>query len=120
MTYKNTEYLTIKEIREKTGLTSRTLRYYEQLGLLHPAARADAGGYRLYSDNVLETIDQIQKYKDMGYELKEIRAILDDPDFDFSSSLPELIKRLSDKKEMIDRQIQASMVFLESLNNKNI
>lgn len=47
-----TEYLSIKEIREQTGLTRRALRYYEQLDLLHPAARADAGGYRLYSKNI--------------------------------------------------------------------
>ncbi len=116
MTYKNTEHLTIKEIREKTGLTSRTLRYYEQLGLLHPAARADAGGYRLYSDNVLDTIDQIQKYKDMGYELKEIRAILDDPDFDFSSSLPKLIDRLIKKRNEIDEQIKRAEEFSNTQN----
>ena len=116
MTYKNTEYLTIKEIREQTGLTSRTLRYYEQLDLLHPAARSDAGGYRLYSKDVLDVIAKIQSYKDLGYELKEIRDILNDPDFDFKSSLPALIKRLADKKDEIDRQIQAATEFLESLS----
>ena len=115
MTYKNTEYLTIKELREQTGLTSRTLRYYEQLGLLHPAARADAGGYRLYSKDVLDTIVKIQSYKDLGYELKEIREILDDPDFDFKVSLPALIKRLTDKRNEIDRQIQAATEFMKQI-----
>ena len=114
MTYKNTEYLSIKEIREQTGLTSRTLRYYEQLDLLHPVARADAGGYRLYSKNVFDTIGKIQQYKDLGYELKEIKEILDNPDFDFKASLPALIKRLADKRDEIDMQIQRATEFLSS------
>ena len=101
------DLLTIQQIREMTGVTSRTLRYYEQIGLIHPTARSETG-YRLYDRSVADTIGRIKKYKNLGYGLKEIRHILDDPDYDMVSSLDALIETLQKRLELTEKQIAAA------------
>jgi DNA-binding transcriptional MerR regulator len=70
----------IGEVAQRTGLTQRTLRYYESLGLLAPASRME-GGFRLYSDLDLQRLDQIVELKRLlGFSLAEIRQIMEADD----------------------------------------
>ena len=67
----------IKVIAEKTGKTTRALRYYEQLGILTPDSRTEAG-YRLYSERSLIQIEWIDKLNRIGFSLPEIKTFLSD------------------------------------------
>jgi DNA-binding transcriptional MerR regulator len=67
----------IGEVAERTGLTQRTLRYYESIGLLAPATRMD-GGFRLYTEDDIRRLDQIVQLKRLlGFSLAEIRQIVE-------------------------------------------
>ncbi len=77
---------TIKEMCEILGLSHRTFRYYDYIDLLKPAAYTDAG-YRLYDDNSLRRMVKIRILIEAGYELSEIKSVLDDPEYDFQTSL---------------------------------
>ena len=73
-------YMQIGEVAERTGLTQRTLRYYESIGLLAPASRME-GGFRLYSDEDLRRLEQIVELKRLlGFSLAEIKQIVDADD----------------------------------------
>src|SRR5215831_1938986 len=69
------DYLRIDQVAARTGLTKRTLRYYEELGLLAPPTRTE-GGYRLYSPADVQHLQRIKRLRDLlGFSLKEIREI---------------------------------------------
>ena len=73
-------YLQIGEAADRSQLTQRTLRYYEEKGLLHPPTRMD-GGFRLYSEEDMERIDRIRQLKDLlGFSLAEIKEMLEADD----------------------------------------
>ena len=73
-------YLQIGEAAERAKLTQRTLRYYEEKGLLSPPTRMD-GGFRLYSDEDMERVDRIRELKDLlGFSLAEIKEMLESED----------------------------------------
>ena len=62
---------TVKEISDLTGISVRTLHYYDEIGLLKPTEKSDAG-YRLYDDKALETLQQILFFREFDISLKEI------------------------------------------------
>ena len=67
----------IEQVAARTGLTKRTLRYYEEIGLLPPPTRTE-GGYRLYSEADVQQLERIKRLKDLlGFSLAEIREIAD-------------------------------------------
>lgn len=69
------EYARIEQVAARTGLTKRTLRYYEEIGLLAPPTRTE-GGYRLYSESDVLQLQRIKRLKDLlGFSLAEIREI---------------------------------------------
>ena len=73
-------YLQIGEAAERTGLTQRTLRYYEEKGLLKPPGRMD-GGFRLYSREDIARLERIKELKDLlGFSLADIREMVDADD----------------------------------------
>lgn len=73
-------YLQIGEAADRSGLTQRTLRYYEEKGLLKPPSRMD-GGFRLYSGDDIERIERIKELKDLlGFSLAEIKEMLEADD----------------------------------------
>lgn len=80
------EWLRIGEVARRTGLTHRTLRHYDDLGLLVPSGRSD-GDYRLYAPEDLDRLLAIQHLKSLGMGLDEIGRALDDPAFDASEAL---------------------------------
>ncbi len=70
-------YMQIGEVAERTGLTQRTLRYYESIGLLAPATRLE-GGFRLYTEEDIRRLEQIVQLKRLlGFSLAEIRQIVE-------------------------------------------
>lgn len=71
----------ISQVAQLTGVSIRTLQYYDEIGLLKPSALTESG-YRLYDDDALRTLQQILFFKELGFQLKEIDEILKDPDFD--------------------------------------
>ena len=99
--------MTVKEIAEITGISARTLHYYDEIGLLKPTAKSEAG-YRLYDDKALETLQQILFFREFDIPLKEIKSIITSPDFDRNQILQMQRKMLVAKKERMERLI-ASM-----------
>lgn len=69
------DFVRIEQVAVRTGLTKRTLRYYEEIGLLAPPTRTE-GGYRLYSETDIQQLERIKRLKDLlGFSLSEIREI---------------------------------------------
>lgn len=67
------EYLQIDEVASRTGLTKRTIRYYEEIGLLHPPTRTE-GGYRLFTEDDVQRLDRIKRLRElMNFSLAEIK-----------------------------------------------
>lgn len=95
---------TVKEISDLTGISVRTLHYYDEIGLLKPTEKSDAG-YRLYDDKALETLQQILFFREFDISLKEIKAVLDNPALDRNQILQVQRKMLVTKKEQMERLI---------------
>lgn len=95
---------TVKEISDLTGISVRTLHYYDEIGLLKPTQKSDAG-YRLYDDKALETLQQILFFREFDISLKEIKAVLDNPALDRNQILQVQRKMLVTKKERMERLI---------------
>jgi DNA-binding transcriptional MerR regulator len=72
-----TRLLRINEVAAETGMTTRAIRYYEEVGLLEPAARSD-GDYRLYDPSDLDRLQAIRKFRDAGFSLTQIGQLLED------------------------------------------
>lgn len=71
----------VKDVARVSGVSARTLHYYDEIGLLTPSARTDSG-YRLYNDSDVARLQQILIWRELGLALEEIRRSLDDPRFD--------------------------------------
>ena len=97
--------MTVNEVSKLTGVSIRTLQYYDKIGLLHPAKYTEAG-YRLYDDAALETLQQILLFRELEFPLKEIKEIIGSPDFDRSKALGQQIELLRLKKEHIENLIE--------------
>ena len=95
---------TVKEISSLTGISVRTLHYYDEIGLLRPTDKSGAG-YRLYDDKALEALQQILFFREFDISLKEIKSIMDNPNLDKNQILQMQRKMLAAKKERIERLI---------------
>ena len=73
--------MTVKEVSNITGISVRTLHYYDEIGLLKPTDKSDAG-YRLYDDKALEQLQQILFFREFDIPLKEIKAVMENPALD--------------------------------------
>lgn len=91
--------LKIGELAGKTGLTNRTIRYYDTIGLLKPAARSRSG-YRLYGRSELEQLQKIRSLKYLGLQLEEIKKALKDPDFDLETIIYRQMKQVRAEIEL--------------------
>lgn len=95
---------TVKEISQLTGVSVRTLHYYDEIGLLPPTQKS-AAGYRLYDDRALDTLRQILFFREFGLPLCQIRDILEDPSFERKQILLVQRKMLESKKARLTRLI---------------
>lgn len=96
--------MTVNEVSKLTGVSIRTLQYYDKIGLLKPSGYTDSG-YRLYDDAALERLQQILLFKELEFPLKEIKDIIDAPDFDRNKALQQQIDLLTMKKEHLENLI---------------
>ena len=97
----------IKEFAEFTGVSVRTLHYYDEIGLLPPADVDRATGYRFYDENSLLRMQEILFYRELDFSLKSIEEILSSPNYDKVKALKEQKQLLTLKKERLERLIAA-------------
>lgn len=104
----NMEMMTVHAVSEITGVSVRTLHYYDEIGLLPPAKTTDAG-YRLYDEASLEKLQDIMLFRELEFSLKDIKKILDNPLFDRQKALTDQINLLQLKRDHLDRLIDHAM-----------
>ena len=97
----------IKEFAEFTGVSVRTLHYYDEIGLLAPAIVDRSTGYRFYDEDSLLRMQEILFYRELDFSLKSIGEILSSPNYDKTKALKEQKHLLSLKKERLERLISA-------------
>lgn len=96
---------TISEVAELTGISTRTLQYYDEIGLLNPSGFTPSG-YRLYNDEALQKLQQILFFKELDFKLKEIKEIVEKPEFDKIEAFKKQKKLLVLKRNRIDKLIE--------------
>lgn len=96
---------TINKLAGLAGVSTRTLRYYDQIGLLKPAAKCD-NGYRVYGQKEVDRLQQILFYREMGFALEDIGRLLSSPDFDSRKALECHLSALLQKRKQIDLLIE--------------
>lgn len=99
--------LHIKEFAKLTGVSVRTLHFYDEIGLLKPSSVDEQNGYRFYDENSLTRMKEILFYRELDFPLKEIRTILSSPDYDKQKALKGQKHLLTLKKERLERLISA-------------
>lgn len=95
---------TVNEIAKITGISRRTIRYYDQIGLLKPTKISESG-YRLYDDKALEILQQILIFRELDVPLKDIKSVLDNPNLDRTTLLESHKKLLVLKKNHLTELI---------------
>lgn len=108
--------MTVKEVSILTGISVRTLHYYDEIGLFSPTDKSEAG-YRLYDDKAVETLQQILFFREFQIPLSEIKSIMENPALDRSDILKTQRKMLVAKRERIDRLITGIDDILKGANN---
>lgn len=96
---------TVQKLARLAGVSARTLRYYDEIGLLKPA-RVSQNGYRIYGAREVDTLQQILFYRALGLELDAISAALHAPDFDRLSALREHLAALNERRKTLDTLIE--------------
>lgn len=96
---------TVKQLAEIAGVTPRTLHHYDRIGLLKPAS-VNKNGYRHYNELSMLRLQQILFFRELGFELDKIKAILDQPDFDLVSALQTHRYQLQAKQLHLQRLIR--------------
>lgn len=94
----------VKKIAELVGISVRTLHHYDEIGLLKPDTISEAG-YRYYSESNLDTLQQILFYKELGFSLKQIKEVLEDPRFNQEKALVWQRKMLLEKRDKLNQMI---------------
>lgn len=95
---------TVQKLGLLAGVSTRTLRYYDKIGLLKPA-RINSSGYRIYGQAEVDRLQQILFYRELGVSLEEIKEIVSSPTFDAVQALREHRAKLLDKRAQLDRLI---------------
>ena len=97
----------IKEFARLSGVSVRTLHYYDEIGLLRPAAVDAQTGYRFYDEDSLLRMQEVLFYRELDFPLKSIAEILASPHYNKEEALEEQRKLLTLKKERLERLIDA-------------
>lgn len=94
----------IKKLADLAGVTTRTLRYYDEIGLLKPR-RINSSGYRIYGEKEINLLQQILFYRSMDMKLEDIQKIISQPDFDTQEALIKHHQQLISKRNQLDQLI---------------
>jgi DNA-binding transcriptional MerR regulator len=100
---------TVKQLARLAGVTNRTLHYYDQIGLLQPTT-VGSNGYRYYGEAALLRLQQILFYRELGFSLEQIKAILEEPGFD-------LLQALEGHKRALQGRIQRTERLIATVEN---
>lgn len=92
---------TVQKLAELAGVSARTLRYYDEIGLLEPA-RNSSSGYRIYGSKEVDKLQQILFYRELGLDLDSIQKIVKDPSFDGPAALRMHREKLLAKRRQLD------------------
>ena len=103
----------IHEVSKLAGVSVRTLRHYDAIGLLPPTAVTEAG-YRLYDDTALARLQSILLFRELEFPLRDIKRILDDPNFDQSAALSDQIRLLELRQAQLGKLIALARETLET------
>ena len=95
----------INEVSKVSGVSIRTLQYYDNIDLLKATKRTESG-YRLYDDTALEQLQQILLFRELKFPLKEIKIMISSPNFDKTKAIDQQIKLLTLRKERLDNIIK--------------
>ena len=93
---------TINNLSKLAGVSTRTLRYYDEIGLLKPK-RISTSGYRIYGEDEVNLLQQILFYKELDLSLEKIRSIVNSEDFDCVAALYEHKKNLLERQKQIEK-----------------
>lgn len=93
--------MTVKQVSSLTGVSVRTLQFYDEIGLFRPTQITDAG-YRLYDPAALETLQQILFFKELDFTLKEIKAIMENPNFDKTAAFLKQRELIALKRDRLN------------------
>ncbi|WML32282.1 MerR family transcriptional regulator [Neobacillus sp. OS1-32] len=92
---------TVQKLARLAGISTRTLRYYDEIGILKPA-RINSSGYRIYSQAEVDLLQQILFFRELGMGLEQIKTIVTDPAFDAVKALREHHQKLLEKRVQLD------------------
>lgn len=106
---------TVKDVSKLTGVSVRTLHYYDAIGLLTPTKVTDAG-YRMYDDTALSRLQSILLFRELQFPLKEIKEFLDSPDFNQEETITQQIKLL----ELQYKHIGELISFAREIQTKGV
>jgi len=110
---------TILKLATLAGISNRTLRYYDEIGLLKPA-KINSSGYRIYGKNEVDLLQQILFFKELDMDLDTIKAIITSPKYDAVTSLKAHHKRLLDKQQHIDRLLHNVERSIDTLEGRTL
>ncbi|MBB3110257.1 DNA-binding transcriptional MerR regulator [Paenibacillus phyllosphaerae] len=96
---------TVRKLGQLAGVSTRTLRYYDEIGILKPA-RTNSSGYRIYGAKEVDRLQQIMFYRELGLPLEQIKSIITDPGFDGTKALSEHRDQLLNKRRQLDALIE--------------
>jgi len=95
---------TVQKLSQLAGVSARTLRYYDEIGILKPA-RMSISGYRIYGQSEVNRLQQILFYRELGVRLDQIKEIITAPSFDEAKALTQHHQKLLEKREQLDTLI---------------
>jgi len=92
---------TVQKLAQLAGISSRILRYYDEIGILRPA-RINSSEYRIYGRNEVDKLQQILFYRELGFSLEKIKEIITAPSFQELKALKEHRQKLLERKQQLD------------------
>ena len=107
----------IRQLSELAGVSARTLRYYDEIGLLKPLYTTEAG-YRFYGEQEVMLLQQILFYRERGFGLGEITRIIYHKDFDIQHALQEHLQDLEEQKVKLERMIDTVRKTISSMKGE--
>jgi DNA-binding transcriptional MerR regulator len=114
---------TVQKLGKLAGVSTRTLRYYDEIGILKPA-RISSSGYRIYGQEEVDRLQQILFYRELGVSLEDIKKIITDSSFDGAEALKEHHEKLLEKRAQLDlliANVEKTILYTEgriSMSNK--
>ena len=109
--------LLINELVKLSGVSARTLRYYDEIGLLKPSMVAQ-NGYRMYSQLDIDRLQQILFYRALDFKLEQIKRLLENPDFEVKEALKQQQKLLEQKRSYVDGLLQTITQTIDTMEGE--